>query len=83
MMPEAEAPVILHPVVDQRPDHVEGAFLPWGGSAATAAIAGIDHILRPGVADKPVRAPAGVEHEPMIGSQSGYVDSVGPSPAVT
>src|SRR3546814_9874108 len=78
MVPETKAAVLLHPVLDQRTDHMDGVALLVPEPAAVAGPAGrIDDILGPGIADESIRAASGIEHEPMVGVQSGYVDGVG------
>src|SRR3546814_5542801 len=83
MVPETKAAVLLHPVLDQRTDHMDGVALLVPEPAAVAGPAGrIDDILGPGIADESIRAASGIEHEPMVGVQSGYVDGVGASTAI-
>src|SRR3546814_6379749 len=62
---------------------MDGVALLVPEPAAVAGPAGrIDDILGPGIADESIRAASGIEHEPMVGVQSGYVDGVGASTAI-
>src|SRR3546814_16812089 len=80
MVQENTATVPRHPVLDQRTVHMDGVARLGPHPAAVAGPARrIDDILGPGIADEAIRAASGIEHEPMVGVQSGYVDGVGAS----
>src|SRR3546814_15177666 len=83
MLTESNGSVHLHSALDQRTDHMDGVARLGPEPAAVAGPAGrIDDILGPGIADESIRAASGIEHEPMVGVQSGYVDGVGASTAI-
>src|SRR3546814_16714949 len=83
MLTESNGSVHLHSALDQRTDHMDGVARLGPEPAAVAGPAGrIDDILGPGIADESMRAAFGIEHEPMVGVQSGYVDGVSSSSAI-